>query len=53
MLIIGCVIAFFFSNIIDFFGKISVTTNSEILFSNDPNQLILNRDNYMMALSIE
>jgi hypothetical protein len=43
----------FFSNIVEFFGKQNVTYDSEISFTNDPEEMIMNDENAMIALSID
>lgn len=51
--IIGTIISFFYSNIINFFGKLNVTSTQEFTFADDPDVLILDKDHFMFAVQIE
>ncbi|CAD8171893.1 unnamed protein product [Paramecium pentaurelia] len=51
--IIGTIISFFYSNIINFFAKLNVTSTQEFTFADDPDALILNKDHFMFAVQIE
>ncbi|CAD8120490.1 unnamed protein product [Paramecium sonneborni] len=50
---IATIISFFYSNIINFFAKLNVTSTSEFTFSNDPDILSLDKNNFMFAVQIE
>ncbi|CAD8182288.1 unnamed protein product [Paramecium octaurelia] len=51
--IIGTIISFFYSNIIDFFQKNTVSSESEQQFSEDPSTIKLLPNNFMFAVQIE
>ncbi|CAD8078632.1 unnamed protein product [Paramecium sonneborni] len=51
--IIGTIISFFYSNIINFFAKLNVTSTQEFTFADDPDILILNQEHFMFAVQIE
>ncbi|CAD8116551.1 unnamed protein product [Paramecium sonneborni] len=53
VLIICFLSILFFSNISDFFNRANVFYDSQTTFSNDPNQLQMNDENAMFALSID
>ncbi|CAD8062211.1 unnamed protein product [Paramecium primaurelia] len=51
--IIGTIISFFYSNIINFFAKLNVTSTQEFTFADDPDVLVLDKDHFMFAVQIE
>lgn len=51
--IIGTIISFFYSNIINFFAMQNVTSTQEFTFADDPDAIILENDNFMFAVQIE
>ncbi|CAD8156781.1 unnamed protein product [Paramecium octaurelia] len=51
--IIGTIISFFYSNIINFFAKLNVTSTQEFTFADDPDVLILDKGHFMFAVQIE
>lgn len=50
--IIAILVSFFYSNIIDFFGKVNVSSKSETVFDIDPNELLLDTENFVFAVGI-
>ncbi|CAD8182846.1 unnamed protein product [Paramecium pentaurelia] len=50
---IATIISFFYSNIINFFAKLNVTSTSEFTFAKDPDKLELDRNHFMFAVQIE
>ncbi|CAD8197434.1 unnamed protein product [Paramecium pentaurelia] len=50
---IATIISFFYSNIINFFAKLNVTSTSEFKFANNPDNLILDKSHFMFAVQIE
>lgn len=52
-MIIAILVAFFFSNVMDFLNRTEIIYTHETVFSADPNELMMNSNNYMAAFSIE
>ncbi|CAD8111545.1 unnamed protein product [Paramecium sonneborni] len=53
ILIIAILIAFFFSNVMDFLNQTEIIFSVERKFSENPDEMILSSQNYMAAFSIE
>ncbi|CAK58159.1 unnamed protein product (macronuclear) [Paramecium tetraurelia] len=53
ILIIAILIAFFFSNVVDFLNQTDIIFSLETKFSVNPDAMILSQENYMAAFSIE
>ncbi|CAD8188843.1 unnamed protein product [Paramecium pentaurelia] len=53
IIIIVVLIVFFQSNVLNFFAKINIFVNQTTEFEDFPDQIIMNDENYMIALQIE